>query len=333
MEKLRIGVIGAGGIPTAHLPHLKERDDVEFAAVMDVDGSRAETFAAEHGFAFHTTNMDDLWPRIDAVLICVPTAFHSDAIIAALDNGKAVFSEKPMTRTLEQAAAVKAKLDETGLPFQVGFVRRFDDEWMAFRKAIQEKKIGRPVVWHNVAFGHGPAAPWFNNDAIGGGPFMDGCVHNVDFALHTFGPAKWAFCNGRTFREGSTAIDAGTATVQFESGDELMLTWSWGLPKGCSGTVVFQFAGAEGMITWPHDEAADATEGHFVINRGEDEGKEDVFFPKTALHDGFKKQINEFVEVAKGNAKPSASWQEGNDSLAVILAILESARTEKVVAL
>jgi len=333
MEKLRIGVIGAGGIPTAHLPHLKERDDVEFAGVMDVDGGRAETFAAEHGFAFNTTDMDELWSRIDAVLVCVPTAFHCTAIYAALENGKAVFSEKPMTRKLEQADVIKAKLDETGLPFQVGFVRRFDDEWMAFRKAVQEKKIGRPVVWHNVAFGHGPAAPWFNNDEIGGGPFLDGCIHNIDFALHTFGPAKWAFCNGRTFREGSTAIDAGTATVQFESGDELMLTWSWGLPKGCAGTRVFEFAGSEGMITWPRDEEAGATERRFVINRGEGEDKEEVSFPANALREGFKKQINEFVEVAKGETKPRASWQEGRDSLAVALAILESARTEKVVTL
>lgn len=333
MEKLRIGVVGAGGIPTAHLPHLKEREDVEFAGVMDVDGSRAEAFAAEHGFAFNTTKLAELWPRIDAVLVCVPTSFHSDAIIEALDNGKAVFSEKPMTRTLEQADAVKAKLDETQLPFQVGFVRRFDDEWMAFRKAVQEKKIGAPVVWHNVAFGAGPVAPWFNNDAIGGGPFLDGCIHNIDFALHTFGPGKWAFCHGRTFRTGSTAIDAGTATVRFASGDELMLTWSWGLPKGCAGTRVFEFAGPEGVITWPHDDPAGATERRFVINRGDEQGKEDVAFPSNALTQGFKKQIYEFVDVAKGAAKPRASWQEGRDSLAIALAIIESARTEKLVTL
>ncbi|MEO6909197.1 MAG: Gfo/Idh/MocA family oxidoreductase, partial [Abditibacteriaceae bacterium] len=113
MEKLRIGVIGAGGIPTAHLPCLKEHDDVELAGVMDVDANRAETFAAEHGFAFHTNNLADLWPRVDAVLVCVPTSFHCDIVVEALNNGKAVFSEKPLTRTLEQADVEKKALDAT----------------------------------------------------------------------------------------------------------------------------------------------------------------------------------------------------------------------------
>ena len=329
MSKLRIGVIGAGGIPTAHLPRLRERSDaVELAAVADVNEMAAATTAEKYGIARQVTDYRELLPDVDAVLVCVPTFLHAEIVVAALDVGKHVFCEKPMARTLEQAEAIRQAAQRSGKALQLGFVRRFDDEWLAWRDAVRDERIGRPVVWRHVMAGAGPTSRWFGQDEQGGGPFLDGCIHNLDFALYTFGPAQWVFANARTLNADNTALDTGTATIHFESGDELLLAWSWGLPKGCSGGQVFEFLGPQGTITWPRGEGE---KGRFVINNGE--SKEEVTFPTNALTEGFNRQMDEFIAVAQGEATPRAGSREGYESLRVALAILESGRSAQVVSL
>lgn len=331
MSKTRIGLVGAGGIPRAHLPQLSRRTDaVELVAVADLNPEAAARTAEEYGFHRSTTDYREIIPEVDAVLVCLPTFLHHEVGAAALKAGKHVFCEKPLTRTLEQAEVLlRAAEDSTG-QLQVGFVRRFDEEWLAWGRAVQEARVGRPVVWRDVMSGFGAPTPWFNQDELGGGPFLDGCIHNIDFALYTFGPAEWAFCHGRTMREGNTAIDTGTATVRFASGDEMLLAWSWGLPKGTSGGRIFEVFGPRGTMTWPANEPGDDTR-RVVISTGQE--SETLNFPPTALQSAFEAQMDEFIAVTQGEATPRAGGAEGLASLKLALAILESGRTGQVVRL
>jgi UDP-N-acetylglucosamine 3-dehydrogenase len=268
---------------------------------------------------------------VEAVLVCVPTHLHSRMAVDALEAGKHVFCQKPLARTLDQASAIQTALSRSGKQLQVGFVRRFDAQWLAFRDAIQAEKIGRPAVWHDASAHAGPSAPWYFADDQGGGPFLDGCIHNLDFALYTFGPAAWAFGHLRTFREGITALDTGTATIHFASGDELLLVWSWGLPPRTGGARVFEFLGPRGTITWPSKPADSSGEEEFVINRGE--SQEHVTYPAGALNTAFENEMDEFIQVARGECSPRAGIQEGVEALRLGLAILESGRSSQVVPL
>lgn len=332
MSKLRIGVIGAGGITGAHLPHLQKRGDaVELAGVADVNAAAAAALAEKYGMPFHTTDYRELLQQhLDGVLVCVPTFLHFEIVTAALEAGVAIFCEKPFTRTLEEAEKLHEAASAAGTPLQVGFVRRFDDEWLAWGKEVQNAAIGRPVVWRDVASQPRPGV-WFCQDELGGGPFLDGCIHNLDFGLMTFGPAQWIFCHGRTMGEGNTAIDTGSATVRFQSGDELLLAWSWGLPPGCHGARVFELLGPEGTITWPRTAEGFNESPRFVINSGQ--SQREVPYPGDALKEGFKRQMDEFIEVAQGKIKPRVGTAEGVASLRLALAILESARSGQVVQL
>ncbi len=284
MSPLKIAVIGGGNITGAHLPNLAHRSEVELIGLADVNPAAIET-AHRYGIARFTHQYRELLPDADAVIIGVPTHLHVEVAVTALRAGKAVFCEKPLARTLEEADAIAHAAQESGAPVQVGFVRRFDPEWLAWRDAVRSHMIGRPVIWCDVASGAGPSASWFMRDEQGGGPFLDGCIHNFDFALWIFGQPQWAFCHGRTFREDATAIDTGTATVRFQSGDELLLAWSWGLPVGCTGGRIFEILGPKGTLTWPRVE--DAGEPHFAINRGEGQPVENVSYPADALSQGF----------------------------------------------
>ncbi|MDF2441070.1 MAG: hypothetical protein JWN98_2054 [Abditibacteriota bacterium] len=335
MEKLKVGVVGAGGISEAHLPRLSQRSDaVELIGVADINVEAAQRIAEKYGLARVESDYQALLPHVDAILVCVPTHLHAAIAIAALEAGKAVFCEKPLARTEDEANAMLRAAQNSEGVLQVGFVRRFDDEWLAWREAVQQSKIGRPIVWRDVAASAGPAALWFGLDEQGGGPFLDGCIHNFDFALHTFGAAEWVFCHGRTFRDeaaGYTAVDTGTATVHFASGDEMLLAWSWGLPAGCSGARVFEMLGPQGTLTWPNTPAKD-DQRVFVVNSGDDH-KEEIHFPVDALGAGFARQMDEFIEVAQKRATPRAGGEEGKAALQLALAVLQSARSGEVVRL
>jgi myo-inositol 2-dehydrogenase/D-chiro-inositol 1-dehydrogenase len=266
----------------------------------------------------------------DAVAICVPTHLHADIAVEALRQDKHVFLEKPLARTMEQTQRVLAAAKESKGALQIGFVRRFDDEWLAFRDVVQAGRIGRPVVWRHVAAGAGPAIKWFTQDGQGGGPFIDGTIHNYDFALHTFGPAEWVFAHLRTMNPSHTALDTGTATIHFESGDELLLAWSWGLPPNCPAGGAFDLLGPEGSVTWTTGLADDAAQGEFVVHRASE--KQPVHFPRRALMAGYDRQMDEFIDVIHGRvAKPRAGAAEGYESMRVSLAVLESGRTARKV--
>lgn len=333
MSKLRIGVIGGGGIAHAHLPTLHKRSDaVELVGVADVNPETAAATAAKYEMPRHVTDYHELLPGTDAVLVCTPTHLHAGIAADALNSGKAVFCEKPMARTVAQAEAMLAASAAGTAPLQIGFVRRFDDEWLAWRDAARAGKIGRPLVWRDIQAGAGPIhAPWFTTEEKGGGPFLDGCIHNLDFGLFTFGPVEWVFAHGRTLRESNTALDTGTATVRYRSGDELLLAWSWGLPKGCGGGRIFEFLGPSGTMRWPQEEPPAADQRRFVINHGESE--ESVSFPANALSVAFERQMDEFIAVAQGQQQPRAGGRDGLDALRVALAILESGRTQQVIRL
>ena len=333
MGKLRLGLIGAGAIAASHLPQLSRRSEaVELVGAADVSAAASAT-AEKYAIPRLVTDYRELLDDVDAVLICTPTHLHADMATDALRRGKAVFCEKPLARTLEQADAILAAQAASGAALQVGFVWRFDEEWHAFRKQLLDDRIGRPVVWRDIASSPGPGnAKWFYADEMGGGPFLDGCIHSLDFALHTFGPAQWTFCHGRTMRAGTTAIDTGSATVHFASGDELLLAWSWGLPAGCRGARVFEFLGPQGTITWPADEAKGSEQRRCVITRGA-EDKTEVRFAADSLTPAYDRQMDEFIEVAAGRARPSAGGAEGREALRVALAILQSARSGQVVML
>lgn len=325
MEQLKVGFVGAGGIMGVHAPILRQHPEVDLVGVADVHEPATRSFAQKYGLPFQTQSFRELIERVDAVVIAIPTHLHSGAATEFLRAGKAVFCEKPLARTLEQADSMLTASRESGAPLQVGFVRRFDPEWLAWGQAVQQERVGRPVIWRDVQAHSGPTSPWYYQDEQGGGPFLDGCVHNYDFALKIFGPAQWAFCHARSLK-GSSAFDSGTATIRFRSGDEMLLAWSWGLPAGNSGASAFEILGPRGTISFPRDSR---DQPYFAVNLGE--SSERVAFAANALNSAFEKQMDEFVRVARREAQPTAGGTQGREALQLALGVLESARTQRAV--
>lgn len=148
-ERIGIGFIGAGGMGTEHLnacKDLKDSNNLEFHGVADCWKSRAEKGAAIVG-ASSTTDYRDLLDKkeIDYVTIATPEHRHAQMTLEALAAGKAVYCEKPMTHTIDEAQAVVDKQTETGLPVQVGVQSMSDPCYTTAAQAIDEGVIGLVV--------------------------------------------------------------------------------------------------------------------------------------------------------------------------------------------
>jgi len=141
---LNFCLVGAGFIGPVHAANIAARGDAALAWVVDLSEATGRPLAARHGARF-TTQLDDALadPSLGAVLICTPPRTHAAIIERAARAGKAIFCEKPVDldmRRVEECARVVAT---AGVPFHVGFNRRFDPTHRALHDAIRHGDIGR----------------------------------------------------------------------------------------------------------------------------------------------------------------------------------------------
>ncbi len=180
MPDLKIAVLGVGLMGAFHVEALSSRiRGAEVAVVNDFFADKAEEVAAKVGarvVADPIAAIND--PEIDAVLIATPGAAHDEQVNACLDRGIPVLCEKPLTTDIASAYAIVQKEATLGRQLiQVGFMRRFDAEYVALRKLIVDGGLGNPLMVHcthrNPAVGD-----HFNSEFM----IRDSVVHEVDAA-------------------------------------------------------------------------------------------------------------------------------------------------------
>ena len=168
-DRLNIGVIGCGGISQYHrggLLKMRQEENIDILAVCDVWDKRASDYAdvikkaGGNPKVFHDYHDILAIKDIDYVLIATPEHAHAHITLDALDAGKHVYCEKPVTHTIEEAKKVVAKVKETGLKLQVGVQGTSDSSYQAAHEAILAGKLG-PVVEAQIEYArnyrdHGP---------------------------------------------------------------------------------------------------------------------------------------------------------------------------------
>ncbi len=331
MEKVRVAVIGYGQIGPVHIRSYKKfLDKVEVVAVADIDEKKLQLAKDQYGIERLVTDYRELLAMddIDVIDVCIPTYEHYDLVLAAARHGKHVFCEKPMAMKMEDALEMESACKEAGVKLQLGFVRRFDNEWLKFKEIVTGGLLGRPVVWRSASAGQGAPTPWFFQRELGGGPFMDGAVHNYDFGNYMFGKAKSVTAIGTTIQPNRTAIDTGIASIEYESGDILQMLWSWGLQAGCRAGGSHDVLGEKGALLFqsPTKDPSNNV-GQLIIERpgGEQEVHEYV------RNDMFADQMEHFIDCIINDRDPKVTAKHGQESLKVALAVLESFETGKTV--
>ena len=124
-------------------------------------------------------------PDVDAVAICSSTDTHADLLVAAAEAGKAIFCEKPVSLDLAEVDRALAAVEDAGVPFQIGFNRRFDPAHASVRGAVADGTVGEPHIVRITS--RDPAPPPLAYVRVSGGIFLDMTIHDFDMARFVTG--------------------------------------------------------------------------------------------------------------------------------------------------
>ncbi|MFJ5714350.1 Gfo/Idh/MocA family protein [Neobacillus sp. NPDC093127] len=247
MKKLRIGIIGVGGIAQSrHIPaFLQLRDVCEITALSDVNIERARETAEKYNIPHVFEEYKELFSEVDAVCICTPNKFHADITVAAFEDGIHVLCEKPMALSAEECEAMIAASKKADKVLAIAYHYRFMKEAQAAKKAMEE--VGTPLVVRVQGLRRRKVPGWgvfTNKDLQGGGSLIDYGCHLLDLALWLIGNPKhiavsgtmyntlskmpnqvnqWGTFNHETFN----VDDHVTAYVKFENGASMLFETSW----------------------------------------------------------------------------------------------------------
>jgi myo-inositol 2-dehydrogenase/D-chiro-inositol 1-dehydrogenase len=185
-----VAVLGAGrmgqthvrtmaAIPNAHVVVVADPD--EDAAARGRDLARAQRASTDPLEAIHD-------PLVDAVIVVTPTSTHATLIETALRAGKAVWTEKPIAQDLTETARIVDLWHATGIPVQVGFMRRFDPGYVRAKALIDSGELGRIEQFR--AYSRDTHPPPLEFLLTSGGSFLDMAVHDLDLARFLVGEVE-----------------------------------------------------------------------------------------------------------------------------------------------
>lgn len=190
MEKLKVGIIGAGQIVRAsHIGNYRSNENVEIVAVCDTNEGAAKAVAEEYGipayYKDHITMLEECRP--DAVSICVPNKFHSRLTCDALEHGCHVYCEKPPAITVEEVERMKALAQENCRLLTFGFHFRHGKNVAFLKNKIDRGELGELYAARVQWIRRRGIPGWgsFTNKEIqGGGPLIDIGSHMLDLAFY-----------------------------------------------------------------------------------------------------------------------------------------------------
>jgi myo-inositol 2-dehydrogenase/D-chiro-inositol 1-dehydrogenase len=185
MSDLRVAVLGVGLMGEDHVRRIEARiSGARVAVVNDYVTEKAEQLAATiPGCRPIADPLDAIAdPDVDAVVLATPGPTHEKQLLACLEHGKPVLCEKPLTTDAETSLHVVRREAELGKRLiQVGFMRRFDDEYAGLKSLIQGGELGRPLLLHCTH--RNPAVPHnFDSSMV----VRDSLVHEVDVTRFLF---------------------------------------------------------------------------------------------------------------------------------------------------
>ncbi len=210
---LKIGVLGVGHLGKIHLKCIQLVDQYELVGFYDPDDQNAQQ-AIEQYQVKRFENIDDLFSAVDVIDIVTPTTTHFQLAKKALEQGKHLFIEKPLTNTVEEAEQLVSLQQQTGLKVQVGHVERFNPAFLALSDFVLEPMF---VEAHRLAN--------FNPRGTDVSVVLDLMIHDLDIILNLIdSPVQQISASGVAVV--SNAPDISNARLEFENGAVANITAS-----------------------------------------------------------------------------------------------------------
>ncbi len=313
MNKTRIGLIGLGFMGSTHFRIYGEMENAEVVALADVDPAKRAgdissvignignadnsmplDFSGVHVYESAYDLIND--PSVEIVDICVPTESHAPYILAALAAGKHVHSEKPLCRTLEEAAAIRTAMQSAKSCFSVGLCVRCWPEYVYLHDEFKKGSFGKllsatfrrlsPSIdgnnWEN----------WFMDGKRSGGALLDMHTHDTDFICHLLGAPQAVTSVGRTILSTNQGIDHVITLYHYGDGTVVEAEGCWGAPKTTPFEMTFQVICEKATIRL----MAEGFKVYWADGRVES--------PEVEATTGWHRELKYFVECVQKGVKP-----------------------------
>lgn len=219
MKKLKIGIIGCGGIANAkHMPSLAKIKECEMVAFCDIIPERAEKAKKDYGtidakvYTDYKQLLDD--KSIDVVHVLTPNIDHSYITVDALNAGKHVMCEKPMAINSQEAQKMLDATKKTGKKLTIGYQGRHRANSLFAKRACEEGVLGDIYYARATALRRRGVPTWgvfIEEDKQGGGPLIDIGTHALDLTLWTMNNYSPKYCVGTTFHKLNKQTETGNA--------------------------------------------------------------------------------------------------------------------------
>lgn len=332
---VNVGLIGAGRIGSFHGETVARRlVDADLVAIADPAPGASKALAEKLGVDNAYTDVGQLLahPGLDAVIIATPARFHTDVLVKAAEAGKAIFCEKPMALTLDEADRAIAAARSAGVPLQVGFNRRWDQAFAEGRAAIDAGKIGAVQLIRSLTRDPGP----FGADPVRiplWTIFYETLIHDFDTLL-------WLNPGARAVEVFAVAdalvrpdaremgfVDTAVVTIRFDNGSIAVAEANFSALYGYD--IRGEVFGSGGMVTMGDVRRSSMTlfDRHGV---SKDTWRRDT----DHFIQGYTAQIASFVDAVRaGHLSTGPTGSDARAALAIALACIESVKSKAPVRL
>lgn len=346
MSRTRVALLGTGFIAGIHREsYHRFVPDAEVVAVCSRTAERAEAFARRHGIPQWFATLDEAIRQsdCDVVDVCVPTAFHARAAIAAAGAGRHVIVEKPLALTLEEADAMIAACKANSRKLMYAEELCFAPKYERVRQLVGEGAIGRVYHMRQCEKHSGPHSEWFYDlNQSGGGALMDMGCHGLAWFRWMLGgqPAArsiYAHLQTGLIHGGRTrAEENSVCIVEFDGGAIGVVENSWAKYGGMEDRV--EVHGTGGVIyadLFMGNSALTYSEkgyGYAMEKAGSTQGWTFTIFEE-AFNQGYPQELKHFIECVREDKAPVTTGEDGRAVLELMNAAYHSARVGQKVAL
>lgn len=317
---LKVGVLGAGHLGKIHLKLLQQSSKYELVGFYDPIEDYALQVAGEFGYTYFD-NIDALIQAVDVIDIVTPTLNHFECAEKAISNGKHIFIEKPITKTVGEAESLRDLVQKKGVRGQVGHVERFNPAFTAVKDMIENPMF---IETHRLAE--------FNPRGTDVPVVLDLMIHDIDIILSVVNsPVKEVHASGVSVI--SDTPDIANARIEFENGCVANLTASRISLKNMRKSRFFQkdayisvdFLEKKCEVVKMKD-APEHPDDFAMILQNAEGNKKQIYFenPEVLQNNAILDELESFAEaIQKGNT-PIVSLKQGAQALRVAQQIIDN---------
>lgn len=331
---VKIGIIGAGRIGKVHLQSITYhvKNAVVTAIADPFMNEETEKFVKSMGVEKISKDYKDIIndPEIDAVMVCSSTDTHSSISVEAINAGKHVFCEKPVDHSIEKIQAVADALEGKKLKFQVGFNRRFDHNFAAIRKAVDDGRIGDPHIVKITSRDPEPPNPAYIK--VSGGIFLDMTIHDFDMATFLVNSdVEEVYVQSAVLVDPAIGeqgdVDTAIITMKMANGALCVIDNSRKAAYGYDQRA--EVFGSKGMVATSNDTLSSAV----VSDANGVTGEKPLFFFLERYMQSFTDEVAQFVDAIENDKDVPVGIHAGMQSVKIGLAAKKSVEEHRPVKL